>query len=115
MFTHTLMYDGTNFFQRRTFAADGTAVATQDYWTATGAANANTQGVAGGAPWTAATNLKDIRGLMTRLEFVDMLNMDNVAQFFYDFILQTRAFSITFGPLPGDGDVANTIFWEIML
>ena len=49
---------------------------------------------------------------MTRLEFVDMLNMDNVAQFFYDFILQTRAFSINFGPLPGDGDVANTIFWE---
>ena len=62
MFTHTLMYDGGNFFQRRTFLADGTAVATQDYWTATGAANANTQGVAGGAPWTAATNLKDIRG-----------------------------------------------------
>jgi hypothetical protein len=77
MFTHTLMYDGTNLFKRRTFAADGTAVATQDY----------TQGVAGGAPWTAAANLKDIRGLMTRLEFVDMLNMDNLAQFFYDFIL----------------------------
>ena len=112
MFTHTLMYDGSNFFQRRTFLADGTAVATQDYWTATGAANANTQGVAGGAPWTAATNLKDIRGLMTTLEFVDMTNMDNVALFLYDFILQTRAISITFGSLPGDGNVANTIFWE---
>ena len=49
---------------------------------------------------------------MTRLEFVDMTNMDNVAQFLYDFILQTRAFAITFGCLPGNGDVVNTIFWE---
>jgi len=112
MFTHTLMHDGSNFFQRRTFAAGSAAVATQDYWTGTGAANANTQGVAGGSSWADATNLRDIRGLMTRLEFVDMTNMDNVAQFLYDFILQTRAFAITFGCLPGNGDVVNTIFWE---
>ena len=112
MFTHTLMHDGSNFFQRRTFAAGSAAVATQDYWTGTGAAYANTQGVAGGASWADATNLRDIRGLMTRLEFVDMTNMDNVAQFLYDFILQTRAFAITFGCLPGNGDVVNTIFWE---
>ena len=32
--------------------------------------------------------------------------------FFCDFILQTRAFAITFGSLPGDGDTPNTIFWE---
>ena len=113
MFTSTLMNDTTNFFQRRTFNAGGMAIATQDYWTATGAANANTQGVVpGGADWGDATNLKNIRDLMSRLDHVDLSNMDNVAQFFYDFILQTRAFAITFGPLPGDGNTPNTIYWQ---
>ena len=110
MFTATLMNDGTNFFQRRTFTAGGVDIATQDYQTATGAANANTQGVLpGGAGWGGATNLKNIRDLMSRLEHIDLSSMDNVAQFFCDFILQTRAFAITFGSLPGDGDTPNTI------
>ena len=75
-----------------------------------GDAGSSTQGVANGASWEIACNLKPIRDLISRLEHLDMLKMDSVGIFLYDFILKTRAFSITFDQVPGDPDVANSIY-----
>ena len=49
---------------------------------------------------------------MSTLKHIDLLNMDSVAVFLYDFILKTRSLSITFNYVLGDTDVANTVYWE---